>query len=93
MNAFEVGPDFLDRFLRCRGSDFGLGPGAETLGNADPHLDDTARARRREGLSVGIGDDELHPLKTALDHIVNGIAARTANAYDGDTRPQLGQTW
>ncbi len=48
--------------------------------------------RHRQRLRIGVRGDEFDALEPVLDHVVDGIAARAANADDGDPRPQFGQS-
>jgi len=39
-----------------------------------PHLHDALRLGHCERLGVGIGDDEVDPLQSGSDHVVDGVA-------------------
>ncbi len=45
-----------------------------------------AVARR---LSVGVGDDEIDPGEAGRDHVVDGVAARSADTDDGQLGLQI----
>jgi hypothetical protein len=40
-------------------------------------------------LSIGVGDDEVDALNIALDHVGDGVAARTADADHADPGPKF----
>src|SRR5260370_35131397 len=81
--------DLVDGFPGRGRGDIGLGSCAEALGDLGAHLHDALRFRHRERLRVGIGDDEIDTLQSGGDHVVDGIAARAADAEHGDPRLQL----
>ena len=93
MDAVKIGADFFQRFLSRGRANFGPRPRAKTLGDVRTHLDDGPCARRGKGLCVRIRSDELDAFEAALNHVVNGVAARAADANDRDARPQLRQPW
>src|ERR1700712_523543 len=66
-----------------------LRTGAESLGDLGSHLDDARRLGHGECLRVGVGDDEIDPLQPGGDHVVDGVAARAADAEYGDSGLQL----
>ena len=77
-------PDGIDAFHGRLTANGRIGPGAEPLGKlfAQLHL-----ARRRifvQGLQIGVGADELHPLQTGFDHIFHGVSAAATHADDLD---------
>ena len=61
-------------------ADFRIGACAEAGRLADPELDLGRRLGPRQGLRVGVRDDELHALQVGLDHVVDGVAACAADA-------------
>src|SRR6204780_1034778 len=81
--------DFVEHLLRGGRADVGLRSCAKALRDLGAHLDDALRLRHGEALGVGIGDDEIDTLKARGDHVVDGIAASSANAEHGNTRLQL----
>ncbi len=88
-----MGLDIGERLLGSGGANFGLRSGAETFGDVGPHLDAALGVRTRQRLSVGIGDHKFHPSKAGCDHVVDGVAARTAHTEYGDTRLEFGEIW
>ena len=84
---------FVDHFFGGGAADFGLRAGAETFGHLRAHLDDAFGLRQRERLRVGIGDDEVDALQTGRDHVVDRIAAGTADAEHGNSRLHLANVW
>ncbi len=84
MRAREMIADFFDHLFGGGAPDFGLRAGAEAFGHLQAHLDDAFGARGGERLSVGIGDDEIDADKAGDDHIVDGVAARSADAAHHD---------
>ena len=93
MRAREMIADFLDHLLGRGAADFGLRAGAEALGHLQAHLDDALGAGDDQRLGVGIGDDEIDADETGDDHVVDGVAARAADAAHHDAWlefPQFG---
>ena len=89
MCALEVVADLVDRLL-CRGPpDLRLRARAQPFGDRHAHLDDSFRLGHRERLGVCIGDDEVHALQPARDHVVDGVAAGTAGPENCDPRLKL----
>ncbi|MNI10177.1 hypothetical protein D3C73_632770 [compost metagenome] len=70
-------------------ADFGVGARAQTLRDRLAQLDATVGLGEAQVLGVGVGDDELHPLKAGVDHVVDGVSARSADAEDDDARLQF----
>ena len=89
MRAGEMIADLVDHLFGGRAADFGLRAGAETFGHLHAHLNDALGLRRGERLRVGVGDDEIDALQAGGDHVVDGVAARAADAEHGDARLQL----
>src|SRR5260370_20049018 len=81
--------DFVDDFLGRGGADIRLRTGAEALRDLGAHLHDALRLGHRERLRVGIGDDEIDPLQSGGDHVVDGVAAGPTDAEHGDARLQF----
>ena len=73
--------DARARFFGQLAADGRLHAGAQT-GIAD--LDDVVRLRCRQGLCVGVGGNELHTRHAFVDHVLDCIATRTADADDLD---------
>ena len=65
---------------------FGIGAGAEALGQLGADLNLVRRGVELEGLQIGIGDDELDAIEARRRHSVHGVAAAAANADDLDAR-------
>ena len=82
-----------DGFFRRRRADVGLGAGAETFGDMDAHLDAALGARAQQSLRIGVGDHELDAAQAGGDHVVDGVAARSAHTKHGDPRLELGEIW
>src|SRR4029079_15424978 len=70
-------------------ADIGLRSGAEALGHLRAHLHDALGLRHGERLRVGVGDDEVDALQPGSDHVIDGIAACSTDAEDGNPRFQL----
>jgi hypothetical protein len=94
VRAGEVIDDLLDRFLRRACADGGPRARAQPLGHPRAHLDAALRRGLRERLRVGVRNHELAALEVLGNHVVDGIAAGSAHAENGDTRfevlPRLG---
>src|SRR6476660_2581725 len=58
-------------------------------GHLGAHLDDALGHRHGERLCVGIGDDEVDALQPGRDHVVDGVAAATADPKYDNTRLHL----
>ena len=89
--ADEMSLDVGHRLLGGGGADLGLRACAESFGDVGSHLNAALGGRARQGLRVGVGDDELDALQTAFDHVVDGIAARPADTEYGDARLEFGE--
>ena len=89
VGAREMIAKLVDHFLRRGGADVRLRAGAEALGDLRAHLHDALRLRHRERLRVGVGDDEIHPLQSGGDHVVDGVATGAAYAEHGNPRLQF----
>jgi hypothetical protein len=74
-------------------ADLGLRPGAEPFGHVGAHLDAALRTRARERLGVGVGDDELDAPETRRNHVVDGVAAGSADTEYGDARLEFSEIW
>ena len=79
----------VDHLLRRGSADIGLRTGAEALGDLRAHLHDALGFRHGQRLRVGVGDDEVDALQPGSDHVVDGIAASSTDAEDGNPRFQL----
>ena len=89
VRAFEVRMDFVGGFLGGVHADFGVGAGAQALGDGLAQLDAAVGLGERQVLRVGVGDDELDPFEAGVDHVVDGVAACPADAEDDDTGLQF----
>jgi len=78
--------DTLAVFHRGLTADFGVGASAQALGDAGTQLQDRACADVLECLSIGVGADEFNAFDVALDHVVDGVAAATADTDNFDYR-------
>src|SRR4029077_15489727 len=67
----------------------GAGAGAEAACHADAELDAALGEVLHHRLRVGVADEELASDEIRADHVVDGIAARAADADDADTRLHL----
>jgi hypothetical protein len=74
-------------------ADIRLRAGAETLGHLGSHLDQALRLGHGQRLRVRIRYHEIHALQTSRDHVVDGVAAGTADAEHGNPGPQLANVW
>ena len=91
MGARQMVEDFRQGLLGGRGPDLRLRAGAQPLRQGGPHLNALMRGTLRQRLRVGIGDDELHPIEAAFDHVVDGVAAGTPDPENGDARLEFGE--
>ena len=69
----------------CRPT-FGIGAGAEPLGQLGADLQLDRRRIQLQRLQVGVGDDELDAVEPGRHHAVDGVAAAAADADDLDAR-------
>jgi hypothetical protein len=63
--------------------------GTQAFGDADTELDDPLRLGKGQSLRVGVRNDEIHAIKPGFDHVVDGVAATTANTEHGDAGLEL----
>jgi hypothetical protein len=87
--AFERLLDFLHGLFRRGAPHFRARTGAEAAGDVRPELDAVLGHRVVQRLSVGVGDDEIDAFDLGLDHVADGVAARTAHADHGDPWAQF----
>ena len=64
--------------------------GAEAAGDLHPDRDADVRLALLERLAVGVDGDELDAAQAGLDHAVDRVAARAADADDADHRDVVG---
>ena len=81
--------DFLDGLFGGRRAHGGTRPGAQPFGDAHTHLDTRFRVALLKRLRVGVGHDELDAFELLLDHIIDGVTARTTDAENRNPRLQL----
>src|SRR5258708_39310783 len=79
----------VDDLLGCGRADIRLGAGAEALRDLRAHLHDALGLGHGQRLRVGIGDDEIDALQPGSDHVIDGVAACSTDAEDGNPRFQL----
>ncbi|CAI8929707.1 hypothetical protein EMIT093MI4_60122 [Pseudomonas sp. IT-93MI4] len=65
---------------------FRVGASAQTFGHAGAQLQDGTRADVFQRLSISVGADEFDAFDVALDHVVDSVAAATANTDNFDYR-------
>jgi len=90
VSAGQVVANLVDHFLGCGAADIGLGACAKTFGHRYAHLDDAFGPRHGQRLGIRVGDDEVDPLEAGTDHVVDDVAARAADAENGNPRLQFG---
>ena len=81
--------DLVDRLLGRRSADFGVGAGAQALGDLDAQLDARSVLERVSCWASVLATTNSTPSKPGLDHVVDGVAAGPADAEHDDTRLQL----
>ena len=79
----------FNAFLGGGTADIGLGTGAETLRNRRAELNLARCKRMRQRLAIGVRHQEINAVKIGTDHVVDGIAAGTADTDHGDTRAKF----
>src|SRR6185437_8677644 len=89
VRALERGHDLLERLLGGDAADIGPGPCAQAARHAGAELDAALGDALLHRLRVGVANDELAADEVRADHVVDGIAARAADADDGDARLQI----
>ena len=87
VGAVERLADALAVLERGLAADFGIGAGAQALGDVAAELQHAAWRRGcLERLRVGVGADELDAVDAGADHVGDGVAAAAADADDLDDR-------
>ena len=81
--------DFVDHLLGGGAADIGLRAGAKTFGYRHAHLDDAFGPRLGQSLGIRVGDDEVDALEAGIDHVVDGVTARAADAENDNPRLQF----
>ena len=89
VRAVERAFDFVERLFGGGAADLGPRSGAKPLRDLETKLDLAIGRGGVERLCVGIGDDEVDPLDVGLDHVGDGVAARSADADDADPRSKF----
>ena len=89
VGALQRGTDVATRRLRRCAA--GLGVGARRPDPASPSWI-VLVASERQRLAVGIDGDELHPLDTAVDHVVDRVAAAAADPTTLMTAPSKSES-
>ena len=67
-------------------ADVGIGPGAESLCDVGTQLQHGAHLAVSQCLGIGIGADEIHPFDVGAEHVIDGVAAATADTDHLDYR-------
>ena len=89
MRARQVVDDLFDALFGGGGPDGRLGACPQTFGHLDPKLDAALRPRLAQRLRIGVGDDEIHAIELFFDHVVDGVAASTADTEYGNPGFQI----
>jgi hypothetical protein len=76
VRTFKGGADVCFSALGSFAAIFGLAASAQA---GLTQLDETVRSAAGQGLCVGVGTNELNALDVALDHVLDGVAAATAD--------------
>src|SRR5690606_1129029 len=85
----DLGTDLIDSFFRSSFTDLGLRAGPQSFREIGAELYAMLRARRGQCLRIGVGDDEAHAAEAGGNHIVDGVAARAADADNRDARLEI----
>ena len=67
-------------------ANFRIGASAEALGHSSAQLQDGPRADAFQRLGISVGADEFNAFNVALDHMVDSVAAATADTDYFDNR-------
>ena len=89
VGAAEGLEDAIGVFQRRLLADFGIGAGAQALGQLGPDLNLGRGQRGAHGLDVRVGDEELDALDPRLNHPVDGVPTTPAHPDDLDLRREL----
>ena len=89
MRACEVIDDLFDAFFCCSRAYRRTSARAETFGHFNAELHPVLGRVLLQRLRVGVGHNKIYALKLLGDHVVDGIAARTAYTKYGDLGAQL----
>ena len=88
VGAAERRRDPLGVLLGRSRTDLRVAAGPEAVRDRLADLEPRQRVRTGQGLRVGVADDEVHAPRAGTDHLVDGVAASTADADDPD-RPSM----
>ena len=92
VRAVEMLADLRRAFFGGAHADLGMGAGAQALGHRHAELDAAVGLGELELLSVGVADDELDALQPRLDHVVDRVAAGSADSEHDDPGLELSRT-
>ena len=81
--------DFFDRFFGRSTPDRGARTRAQPFGHLDTDLQPMLGLVLLKRLRVGVGHNEIDTLELLVDHVIDRIAARAADAKHGDPRGQF----
>ena len=85
----QVVVDLVEAFLSGGTTDFGMRARAQPLGHRDPELDDSLRLAQCQCLRIGVGADEVDPVQSLHNHVVDGVSAGAADTEHGDAGLQF----
>src|SRR5262249_18028055 len=89
VGAGELLGDVTHRLFGGDPADVRPGAGAETLGRGVAKLDAAFAHALLQRLGIGVGDQELDAVELSADYVVARVAAGTADADHGDSRPDV----
>ncbi len=70
---------------------FGIGPGTQTFGQGGAQLHFILHRAVRQGLGIGVADDEVYAPNALQLHVVNGVGTAATYTYHlDDRRPVFG---
>ncbi|MNZ75477.1 hypothetical protein D3C78_939550 [compost metagenome] len=81
--------DALAVLQRGLAADVGIGAGTEPLGHVHAQLQDGLGIDLLQCLGIGVGTDEIDVVDVAAQHVIDGVAATTADTDDLDYRIRL----
>jgi hypothetical protein len=85
----EVIANLVDDLFGGGAADIGLRTRAETSARCQAHLDDAFGPHRGQRLGIGIGNNEVDAREPGIDHVVDGVTARAADAKNSNPRLQF----
>jgi len=89
VRASQVINDLLDAFFGRSGAYGRTGPRPQTFSDFYAQLNPRRGLALLQCLSVSVGDDKINAVQLFLNHIVDSVAACTANAEDRNPRSQF----